>query len=150
MFTILTYIPYLICGFGVLVLVFSPRILKNWSRFKRESIVVEGTIIAVKEAVEIPDKSVNREPGMYWPIVRFSDGKGGLIESPKGYGISNHDWWKVGQTIPIRLLPGEPATARLDSPLQTNLELIVVVVFGVGFTLAGGAFIVLELLGVLS
>ena len=141
----LMLIPYLVAGFGVFILLLSLQILKRQRRFNCESITVEGTVVSVRAA----SRPVDDEPGTFWPVITFPDGKGAVAESADaGYGAGK-DAWKVGSKVSIRLIPGQPHTARIDTPLFRAVPLIVVLVFGFGFTLVGGGLVVMHRMGFL-
>lgn len=140
----LVYIPYLIAGFGILMLGLLPGVWRKRRRFLRDSVVVEGTVVST----EVRRGSGSDSTPSDWPIIHFPDGQGGIVESSQaGYG-SDKNCWFIGRKVPVRWIPGKPDTAKMDNPWLINMPLFAVLIFSVGFIVLGGTVVTLQLLGV--
>lgn len=143
MFPPLTLIICAVTGLmGASVIFLGWFLMEDSVTFQAKSIATEAQVVAVERlsrlssttAGQSSNSLVNRQTSVtFQPIVAFTDNRGHWEEATENLSIRFD--FEIGQTVPIRYIPGDPPRVRIDSKEYPYIA------FGF-FALIGGGFLI--------
>ena len=121
-------------GFGALLSLISLFWVWRVRRFLATAVDVEGTVLGHESRTST--SSSGGHSTSYHPVVQFATSEGRSMQFTDKVGGSppSHD---VGETVPVKYDPGDPADARISTGFRLWFGPGLVGLLGVGFLVAG-------------
>lgn len=107
-----TWVARVFIAIGLALAVLGGRSGLETYSFISESVLAEGTVVDWTQGAS--QTGASREPGAYYPVIQVVTPGGGRLvgEADTGVGMNQLN---VGETLPVRYRPADPARMRVVS-----------------------------------
>jgi hypothetical protein len=124
---------WLLCGLPFLILgiVFVVKEFRLEARFEKEAQTAEGILLT-------KSRRTNKNSKSYWVSYRFRAADGAVIKNEAQVGADDWERLTERQPIPVKYLPGQPETNRIEAGKTGWLLALIFTALGIFFVPVGG------------